>query len=445
MFGHINVGAKIFFASNQQQSGVGHMWVKKEKKRRFFVSATAVLIPTLLWCSVSWLLPNDLTLVEGEKTEIATQLPISAKTEESINVLGVTTKPLADAFHLELGSSIMADPIQVGTTKITFYLCNAFPIKTIDATVIPKTTLVPVGKTVGVSLDTKGLLVLGTGQVSVEGNDVVEPCKGVFKTGDLLLEANGTKLINKETFIDVVADSKGDEINVLLERKGNAKNVSVTPVFSQAEQAFKLGVWVRDSIQGIGTVTYYDPKSSQFGALGHGVYDVDTGGLMVIKNGSIIHSQLTDIIKGEKGEPGELAGIIQRGQTLGEVSKNTEVGIYGTLNQPNAFEGEALPIGLKQEVKIGKAEILSNIEGEKVQKYEIEIESIGKGTGKDMMIRVTDERLLEKTGGIVQGMSGSPIIQNGQLIGAVTHVLVNDPERGYGTFIETMLQEMSKG
>ncbi|WP_313529015.1 SpoIVB peptidase [Anaerotignum sp.] len=420
------------------------MWSKKEKKRRFFVSIAAVLIPTLLWCSVSWLLPSDLTLVEGEKTEIATQLPISAKTEESINVLGVTTKPLADAFHLELGSSIMANPIQVGTTKVTFYLCNALPIKTIDATVIPKTTLVPVGKTVGVSLDTKGLLVLGTGQVIMTENDTAEPCKGLLKTGDLLLEANGQELINKEKFVDVVTQSKGDTIDVLLERKGEKKHVTVTPVYSEAEQAFKLGIWVRDSIQGIGTITYYDPKSSKFGALGHGVYDVDTGELMIIKQGTIIPSQLTDIIKGEKGEPGELAGIIQRGETLGEVEKNTEVGIYGTLEQPNDFTGTALPIGLKQEIKIGKAEILSNIEGDDVERYEIEIESLGKGSGKDMMIRVTDKRLLAKTGGIVQGMSGSPIIQNGQLIGAVTHVLVNDPERGYGTFIETMLQEMNK-
>ncbi len=435
---------KFFFVLNQQQSGVGHMWSKKEKKRRFFVSIAAVLIPTLLWCSVSWLLPSDLTLVEGEKTEIATQLPISAKTEESINVLGVTTKPLADAFHLELGSSIMANPIQVGTTKVTFYLCNALPIKTIDATVIPKTTLVPVGKTVGVSLDTKGLLVLGTGQVIMAENDTAEPCKGLLKTGDLLLEANGQELINKEKFVDVVTQSKGDTIDVLLERKGEKKHVTVTPVYSEAEQAFKLGIWVRDSIQGIGTITYYDPKSSKFGALGHGVYDVDTGELMIIKQGTIIPSQLTDIIKGEKGEPGELAGIIQRGETLGEVEKNTEVGIYGTLEQPNDFTGTALPIGLKQEIKIGKAEILSNIEGDDVERYEIEIESLGKGSGKDMMIRVTDKRLLAKTGGIVQGMSGSPIIQNGQLIGAVTHVLVNDPERGYGTFIETMLQEMNK-
>lgn len=420
------------------------MWLKKEKKCRFFVPVAAVLIPTLLWCSVSWLLPDDLTLIEGEKTEIATQLPISAKTEESVNVLGVTTKPLADAFHLELGSSIMANPIQVGTTKVTFYLCNALPIKTIEATVIPKITLVPVGKTVGVSLDTKGLLVLGTGQVCVEGNETVEPCKGVLKTGDLLLKANGKELVNKETFIDVVNESKGEGIDVLLERKGSQKRVTIKPVYSQGEQAFKLGVWVRDSIQGIGTITFFDPKNNHFGALGHGVYDVDTGELMVIKNGSIIPSQLTDIIKGEKGEPGELAGIIQRGESLGEVTKNTEVGIYGTLDEPNAFQGTALPIALKQEIKIGKAEILSNIEGEKIDKFEIEIESIGKGSGKDMMIRVTDKRLLEKTGGIVQGMSGSPIIQNGQLIGAVTHVLVNDPERGYGTFIETMLQEISK-
>ncbi len=432
------------FILNQQQSGVGHMRLKKETKRRLLIPVTAVLIPTLLWCSVSWLLPNDLTLLEGEKTEIATQLPISAKTEESVGVLGITTKPLADAFHLELGSSILANPIQAGTTKVTFYLCNTLPIKTIEAKVIPQTTLVPVGKTVGISLDTKGLLVLGTGQVSMEENETAEPCRGILKSGDLLLQANGKELINKETFIDVVSQSKGKEITVLLERNGEKKKISVSPVYSQAEQAFKLGVWVRDSIQGIGTITFYDPKTDQFGALGHGVYDVDTGELMTIKTGSILSSELTEIVKGKKGEPGELTGVIHREEILGEVNQNTEVGIYGALLQGNTYDQTPLSIGLKQDVKVGKAEILSNIEGDTIERYQIEIEKIGKTNGKDMMLRVTDERLLEKTGGIVQGMSGSPIIQNGKLIGAVTHVLVNNPEQGYGTFIETMLAQMNK-
>ena len=421
------------------------MRLKKEIKRRIFIPMTAVLIPTLLWCSVSWLLPNDLTLREGEKTEIATQLPISAKTEENVGVLGVTTKPLADAFHLELGSSILANPIQAGTTKLTFYLCNTLPIKTIEAKVIPQTTLVPVGKTVGISLDTKGLLVLGTGEVAVQENETAEPCRGILKSGDLLLKANGKDLINKETFIDIVSQSDGKEITVLLERNGEKKKIAISPIYSRTEQAFKLGVWVRDSIQGIGTITFYDPKTEQFGALGHGVYDVDTGELMTIKNGSILSSELTDIVKGKKGEPGELTGVIQKESILGEVNQNTEVGIYGSLRQANAYGGTPLPIGLKQEIKLGKAEILSNIEGTEIKTYEIEIEKVGKASGKDMLLRVTDDRLLQKTGGIVQGMSGSPIIQDGKLIGAVTHVLVNDPEQGYGTFIETMLAQMNQG
>lgn len=421
------------------------MWLKEKKIHRyFFVPMTAVIIPALILYSVSWVLPNDLTLVEGERTEIATQIPVSAKVEESVNVLGVTTKPLADAFHLELGSSIMAKPIQTGTAELTFYLCNALPIKTIQATVIPKTYLVPVGKTVGVSLDTKGLLVLGTGQVYVDGNQVEEPGKGILRTGDLLLKANGKELVNKEAFVEIVNESEGEAINILLERKGSQKQVKMTPVYSKDENAYKLGVWVRDSIQGIGTVTFIDPKSNRFGALGHGVYDVDTGELMVIKNGSINPAELTEIVQGKKGEPGELAGVIQKDEILGEVDKNTDVGIYGTLEESNTFLDNPIPIALKQEIKVGKAEILSNIEGDKIEKYEIEIESVGKGSGRDMMLRVTDKRLLEKTGGIVQGMSGSPIIQDGRLVGAVTHVLVNDPERGYGTFIETMLQEMNK-
>lgn len=301
--------------------------------------------------------------------------------------------------------------------------------------------LIPVGQTVGVTMDTKGLLVLGTGFVSGKDNETYEPSKGVLKIGDLILEAGGKPMENKEAFLEAVEGSSGNTMKLLLERNGKQKEVKITPVFSDADNAFKIGVWIRDSIQGIGTVTYYDPNSSEFGALGHGVYDVDTDALLTIREGSLVDSDLTEIVKGQKGEAGELVGKVNMEEKLAHIEKNTEVGIYGTADA-EAFEGQAFPIAAADEIKKGKAVLLSDLEGGAVKEYALEIESIDKSGGKsnkDMTIRITDERLLSLTGGIVQGMSGSPILQDGKLIGAVTHVMLNDPTKGYGTFIETML------
>ena len=304
-----------------------------------------------------------------------------------------------------------------------------------------KRELVPVGQTVGVTMDTKGLLVLGTGIVSGKEHTVSEPCKGILKAGDLILEADGVELENKEAFLDAVRQSEGETMTLLLDRKGREKLVEVTPAFSVADHAYQIGAWIRDSIQGIGTVTYYDPVNGTFGALGHGVYDVDTGELMQIREGKLTDSELTEIVKGEKGVPGELTGKVNVKEKIARINKNTEVGIYGKAEE-NAFAGEALPVAAAAEIKKGEALLLSDLEGEAIKPYAICIESIdrdGDRKHKDMQIRITDKRLLELTGGIVQGMSGSPIVQDGKLAGAVTYVMVNDPTKGYGIFIENML------
>lgn len=422
------------------------MFLKKKKGlwKSLFPTA-AVFIPFLLWCSLGWLLPQKLTLVEGQNLEIFSRLPISARAEESVGVLGVKTKPLADQLHLELGTAITAEPKGVGSTKVTFYLCNALPLKTVQAQVLPKKELVPVGQTVGVTMDTKGLLVLGIGFVDGENQQVYEPSRNVLQTGDLILQADGKELENKEAFLQAVEKSNGKTMTLLLERKGKEKEVKITPAFSTADKTYRLGIWIRDSIQGIGTVTFYDPSDGYFGALGHGVYDVDTGGLMIIREGALLSSDLSQVVKGEKGNPGELTGTVEVAEKLGKIEKNTEVGIYGHMNQ-NVFDGEAIPIATLDEVKKGEAVLLSDLEGDGVRPYTIQIQSIDRNGGKnhkDMTIKITDKRLLQKTGGIVQGMSGSPVLQNGKLIGAVTYVMVNDPTKGYGTSIETMLQEQT--
>lgn len=392
-----------------------------------------------------FLLPNSLVFVEGSSTEILSPIPISIKNDDdTLNVLSVTTEPMATAFTLDIGSSMVADAMEVGTEDVTFYLCNTLPIKTVSAQVVQEQKLIAVGQSVGITLDTDGLLVLDTGRVASDisnnENSLIEPAKGILESGDLLVQANGVDLINKETLQDVVSNSNGEDITFVVKRDEKSIQKIVQPVFSELEQDYKIGVWVRDSIQGIGTITYYNPDTGEFGGLGHGIYDVDTGELMPMKQGLVISSSLTNIVKGQKGEPGELTGTVEKNNVLGTVEYNTSVGIYGTMDMNmDTSQNDVMNVGFKHEVEVGEAVILSNIEGDEIKEYKIEIQNLNGEEGKEMRIEIIDEELIEKTGGIIQGMSGSPIIQNGKLIGAVTHVFVNDPTKGYGIFIENML------
>lgn len=409
----------------------------------YFLSFIAIIC-LVVFNLLRFLLPNNLVFIEGRTTEIYSPIPISIKNDDdTMNVLSVTTEPMATAFTLDIGSSMVANPIEIGMQDITFYLCNTLPIKTVSAKVVEEQQLIPVGQSVGITLDTDGLLVLDTGRVAVDGNNtessLIEPAKGILQTGDLIYEANGTKLINKETLQKVVSKSNGEPIVFIINRDGVVMQKIIQPIFSEIEQDYKIGVWVRDSIQGIGTITYYNPETGEFGGLGHGIYDVDTGELMPMKQGMIISSNLTNIVKGQKGEPGELTGTVEKNNILGTVEINTPEGIYGTMEM-DYFDYDITTIGLKHEVQIGEATILSNIEGDEIKEYKIEIQNLNGDKGKEMRIEVTDIELIEKTGGIIQGMSGSPILQNGKIIGAVTHVFVNEPTKGYGIFIENMLQ-----
>ena len=412
-----------------------------KKTWKFCALGTAAAL-TCIWCSIRFLLPNDMTLMEGYTTAYRLQLPVTVKTEESVDVLGVTAKPTADNLHLDLGTEVTAEALTEGSAEVTFYLFDTVPVKTVAANVLPNTRLIPCGQTVGVQMDTDGLLVLGTGYVEDANGNKTEPCKGILKTGDLIQSVNGETMKNKENFLSAIDQQNGASVEIAFVRDGKESVAEVTPVYSPADQAYKIGIWIRDSIQGIGTVTFYDAETNHFAALGHGVYDVDTGELMSIKQGNITASELTEIVKGEKGEPGQLIGRIESEQILGEIEKNTPIGIYGTAEEA-AFAGESYPIALQSEIKEGPAQIFSSITGGEPVAYDVEIEQVmhyGKDKNKGMVIHVTDPALLAQTGGIVQGMSGSPILQDGKIVGAVTHVFVQDPTRGYGIFIENMLE-----
>ena len=319
------------------------------------------------------------------------------------------------------------------------------PIKNVTVSVLPNEKLIPCGDSVGVRIDTQGVMVLGLGEVKGENGKRYEPAKNILKPGDMILKVNGTNIDSKETLIHCIEDNSS--LNIEIKRDNIIQNVNLTSIKGE-DGKNKIGVWVRDSTQGIGTLTYINPKTKSFGSLGHGIVDIDTKEIMEVKDGKIMKSEIVDVKKGEKGSPGELIGNIKKDEPIGIITNNTNVGIYGKITNEKFINSKnALDIGLKDSVELGKAYILCNLNGSDVEKYEIEIESINKyniDNTKSMVIKITDKRILEKTNGIIQGMSGSPIIQNNKIIGAVTHVFVNEPSKGYGIFIENML-EAEKG
>ena len=293
--------------------------------------------------------------------------------------------------------------------------------------------LVPVGHTVGIKLFAKGVLVVKL----PEDNTPAKECG--LREGDVILSCAGSTVTSTEQFQSLLQKTDGEVTDLQVHRNGVTMHFSVDPEANE-QGVYCIGAWIRDSMAGIGTMTYYDPETGEFGALGHGITDVDTAQLMPFSSGSILPSTVKAVKKGESGCAGELRGDFDLSCDLGDLYANTDCGVFGTLDETAEAlsAGEAVPIGT---AKMGKAVIRSNVQGNTVKEYEIEILNVisESSDGRDMVLSVTDPELISVTGGIVQGMSGSPILQDGKLVGAVTHVLLNDAKKGYGISIETML------
>ncbi|MGE4213328.1 MAG: SpoIVB peptidase [Anaerotignaceae bacterium] len=395
--------------------------------------------------AVEIIIPERINLIAGSQQSICYNVPLSASfyNEENIIVSGMETEPVKENIVIDLNKTTIVTPTQEGTATAEI---SAFgiPLKTVSVNILPKTKVITCGKVVGVVMKTEGILVLGTGSVKDDNGKVTKPSEGIIKTGDIIISCNGAAVTEKEELKEAVSATDGSSLNLEVRRNNNLLDLEVTPVENEYGE-YKIGAWVRDSTQGLGTVTFIEPKSGEFAALGHGVYDVDTKELIPVAQGVVTLSELSGVKKGESGEPGEIIGMLDKENIVGEVLTNTSSGIFGTMNASGIkdLEGEELEIGLMQDVTEGSALIRSDVIDGEVRDYTINIESIsrfGSSADKGMVIRVTDDRLIEKTGGIIQGMSGSPIIQNGKLIGAVTHVFVNDAEKGYGIFIENMIK-----
>lgn len=302
--------------------------------------------------------------------------------------------------------------------------------------------VIPGGMTVGIRINTNGVMVLRTEHVSDINGMTHKPAEDILYPGDLIVSVNGRLAENKEVLQEEISSSEG-AIELSIKREGELFESTITPIKCPQDNVSKIGAWVRDSTQGIGTVTYINPNTMKFGALGHGIMDVDTKKLMSVGNGSVWDADVKSIKKGKRGVPGELVGDIVLGKSLGEVRMNNAYGLYGVMNNDIEWLDEStVAVASKDEVTTGPAHILTNIGGDCVSKYDIVIESLNKNScdnSKGIVIRIVDDGLLDKTNGIVQGMSGSPIIQNDKIIGAITHVFVQEPTKGYGIFIEHML------
>lgn len=307
--------------------------------------------------------------------------------------------------------------------------------------------LVPVGRTIGVTLDMDGAQVVDTESITDYNGDKHDPAREAgISASDIIIQVDGEEVKNVTELTERL-NAVGDRETEIVVRTsgGKEKCVSIRPVLSSDDGNYKLGVWVKDAASGIGTMTYYDPKTREFGGLGHGICDADTGEIITAKSGDIFKSVVAGVRKGEKGFPGELVGVFSdANEKIGTVFVNNSIGIKGELKEDADINlsGAAIPVAAFDEVSTGAASILANIENDVVEEFEIEIEKVNYDNDeyKDIIFKVSDDCLLSKTGGIVQGMSGSPIIQNGKLIGAVTHVLINDPSKGYGVFIKKMLE-----
>lgn len=379
-----------------------------------------VVAATVLFVECNVYFPKEIRLINGEKPEV----------------------PKGFAYSLETSSVIE----NYGNYDATVKLFGVIPVKEVTVNVLPETELVPGGKAVGIKMFTKGLMCVGTQNLKDRNGQIYNVAKALnIKESDIILSANGVELHTIEQFSEIIEKSNGSPITLIVSDGQKEETKVATPI--NTTEGFKLGLWVRDSTAGIGTVTFLDKSSGAFAALGHPITDVDTGVLMPIDKGTISNAEIVGAEKGSRGTPGELYGVFG-GENCGVILKNTNQGIYGQIisDQQLTYNNTAIPIASAQQARTGKAQIYANVEGNKIEKYDIEITRLMRYApdSKNMIIRITDKRLLDVTGGIVQGMSGSPIIQNGKIVGAVTHVFVNDPTRGYGIFIENMLVEAGK-
>ena len=352
-------------------------------------------------------------------------------------------KSVAVSEKIDLSENCQVYTGEVAEYQMNCSLFGVVPIKDVNVHVIEEKNVIPSGAPIGIYMRTAGVMVIGTGEVKGIDGMSYEPAYGLVKSGDYIEKVNGERVSNKRDLVKKI-NSAEEQVTLTLRRNGVLLEVKVKCIPTSGDEQ-KTGIWVRDNTQGIGTITYVT-KDGSFGGLGHGINDVDTGKLMELGEGSLYATEILSVIKGGAGNPGALEGVIyyDKGAYRGRIEENTNCGIFGSVNDvlKEEISNQPIPIALKQEIKEGDAKIRCNVDGT-IKEYEIEILEVQMNApelNKSMVLQIKDPELLALTGGIVQGMSGSPIIQDGKIVGAVTHVFVNDATKGYGIFIENMLE-----
>ncbi len=420
------------------------------RKRRYrFVLLVAIVIGLIgigtcyLW-QLNSRLPESLILYQNRMEKIDLGLPlvgeISAQSGEFL--VNGKTEPEAAAVSFSLDDQVSLKANQLGSYQAELKLFGVIPYKKLKLDVIREQKVMPAGNAVGIYLESQGIMVLGTTEIRGKDGFVYHPSQDILQEGDYLLSVNGEPAESIKKVAALIQKNKDQKMTLQLQRGDNKINVKIEPVCTE-EGTYQIGAWLREDTEGIGTMTCIT-EDNHFVALGHGITDIDTGDLIHLEQGGLYPASIQQIVAGRKGTPGELFGtvLLSEDQKIGDVTSNNVWGISGCIDHETyQYQSEqGIPIALKQEIETGAATIRCQVEDE-VKEYDIEIEEIHLNARdlKGLVIRVVDSELQEKTGGIVQGLSGSPIIQNGKLIGAVTHVFVNDPTRGYGIFIENML------
>ncbi len=428
--------------------------MQEEKLRKVLVCCVSFMIIFVLTSPLIvsyYYLPNEIKVIVGQQYSLDFEIPIKARILAKDNlVLKDENSTLEGKNKVSLNKPIFVEMAEEGQAEIEISLLGGIPLKTVSIEAIPYQEVIPGGQLIGIEVHSEGVCVMGTGEFRSD-DKIIDPCKGILEKGDRIIEVNGEKISSKEDFKEAIEDNEGEKIKLKVVRNEKTFTTHVTPAYSDDEEAYKIGAWIKDTIQGLGTLTYIDPETYSFGALGHGITDSQTHKIIPIEEGTIMTAYVDSIQKGAIGEPGELSGIIntQKSAQLGDIRQNTTRGIFGTMDEEDIrkLTQEAIPIGCQNEIHEGEAIILADLTDEGVQAYVVEIQKVAKYSSepsKGMVIKIVDERLLELTHGIVQGMSGSPIIQDNKLIGAVSHVFVQDPTKGYGIFVENMLDSDKK-
>ncbi|MFX3625142.1 MAG: SpoIVB peptidase [Ectobacillus sp.] len=383
--------------------------------------------------------PKQVVLFEGQHSQVPASIPVFK---------AVSTNPSVFTVNSEMNKNMAVRARESGEANMVLQLAG-LPVKKVNVKVLKDFKVLPGGQSIGVKLNTKGVLVVGHHLIQTENGKMSPGEIAGIKVGDMITEINGQQIERMSDVAPFIQNSgkTGEPLNIVLLRDSKHIRTKLTPLKEKNEQSYRIGLYIRDSAAGIGTMTFIHPGTMKYGALGHVISDNDTRKPIEVENGQIVRSTVTSIQRGSNGDPGEkLARFSPDRQVIGDIKTNSPFGIFGKLNTTlkNGVMDEALPIALSHQVKEGPAKILTVVEKDKVEAFDVEIiSSVPQKfpATKGIVVKITDKRLLEKTGGIVQGMSGSPIIQNGKVIGAVTHVFVNDPTSGYGVHIEWMLNE----